>query len=149
TGLGTIPGVVAILHGGDVCTAGFRTLFTGENHESYFDQGSNYLLQKAGMSETQARVTTGIFDIGLGMYGAGGSTAALKRSAGLSKTKKLVERISESGESTDDDLAPFSPPRSNVQPTRAAVNAARNVTALREAPATIEENFKTIGGLRR
>jgi len=103
TGVGTVPGAVALVHGGDVCQAGIRTLATGQVHETYFDQLSMYALQKAGVSERAARLTTTALDVGLGAYGAGGSARALARGRGAS-IAAIDESVAELGEEAPSEI---------------------------------------------
>jgi RHS repeat-associated protein len=86
-GLAAVPGVVAFVHGLDVCGAGVRTLWTGQLQESYTKQGAEAGLIAAGVDPKTADVASTYIDLGISAYGTIGSSRAL---LGLGRSPALV-----------------------------------------------------------
>ncbi|MFL6247605.1 MAG: RHS repeat-associated core domain-containing protein [Thermoanaerobaculia bacterium] len=86
-GLAAVPGWIAMVHGSDVCGAGFRTLWTGQVQETLTKQGAEKALVMGGMDPALADTTATYFDMGVSLYG---SVSSARTVLGLGRQAAIV-----------------------------------------------------------
>jgi hypothetical protein len=72
-GLAAVPGVLVMAHGADVCSTGFRTVWTGQYQETFTKQGLRAGLERAGVEPGTAEMISSHGDAAISAIGVAGS----------------------------------------------------------------------------
>ena len=94
TGVGAVLGGAAVVHGADVTQSGLMQFITGEETQSFTQQGISKGLETAGLSEEKADEIAGYADAGVSMlltFGAGLSIVPRSSAAVIQGMKAEVQ----------------------------------------------------------